>query len=63
VALLVLSLAYPAVVLVGLAYLFRAKARQPMNLPYWFAAAFVVVHLLIAGYLATYGGIGVRTWA
>jgi CubicO group peptidase (beta-lactamase class C family) len=63
VGILVLSLVYPAAVLSGAAYLFRAKARAPMNLPYWFAAAFVLVHLLIAGYMAIYGAIGVRTWA
>jgi hypothetical protein len=63
VGLLVLSLVYPAVVLSGVAYLFKAKAREPMNLPYWFAALFVVVHLLIAGYMTMYGEIGVRTWA
>jgi hypothetical protein len=63
VGLLVLSLVYPAMVLSGVAYLFKAESRQPMNLPYWFAAVFVVVHLLIAGYMTMYGEIGVRTWA
>ena len=42
VGLFVLSLVYPAVVL-------KTKAREPKNLPYWFTAVFVVVHLLIAG--------------
>jgi hypothetical protein len=63
VGLLLLSLVYPAVVLSGATYLFKAKARAPKNLPYWFATAFVVVHLLIAGYMTMYGAIGVRTWA
>ena len=63
VGLFVLSLVYPAVVLSGAAYLFKAKAREPKNLPYWFAAAFVVVHLLIAGYMTMFGAIGIRTWA
>lgn len=63
VGLFVLSLVYPAVVLLGVAYLFKTKAREPMNLPYWFAVLFVVVHLLTAGYLAMYGVIGGRTWA
>jgi CubicO group peptidase (beta-lactamase class C family) len=62
VGLLVLSLTYPAVVLSGFAYLFKAKARERMNLPYWFAAVFVVVHLLIAGFMTMYGAIGIRTW-
>ncbi len=63
VGLFVLSLVYPVVVLSGAAYLFKAKARAPKNLPYWFAAVFVVVHLLIAGYMTMYGAIGIRTWA
>ena len=63
VALLMLSLAYPVVVLIGATYLFKAKARERLNLPYWFAAAFVIVHLLIAGYMAMYGAIGVPSWA
>ena len=63
VGLFVLSLVYPAVALLGVAYLFKAKAREPKNLPYWFAAVFVAVHLLIAGYMTMYGAIGVRTWA
>ncbi len=58
-----LSLVYPAVVLLGAAYLFRAKSREPANLPYWFAVVFVAVHLLAAGYVAMVGGPGIRTWA
>lgn len=61
-ALFVLSLVYPAIVLAGAAYLFTAKARQPLNLPYWFAAAFALVHVLAASYMAMYGGFAVRTW-
>ena len=63
VGLFVLSLVHPVVVLSGAAYLLKAKAREPKNLPYWFAAVFVVVHLLIAGYMTMYGAVGVRTWA
>ena len=63
VGLLVLSLAYPAVVLLGAAHLLQAKAREPKNLPYWFAAVFVFAHVLIAGYLTMYGAIGTPTWA
>jgi hypothetical protein len=63
VGLLVLSLAYPAVVMLSAAYLLKGSARERMNLPYWFAAAFVLVHLLIAGFMTMYGAIGVRTWA
>jgi CubicO group peptidase (beta-lactamase class C family) len=63
VGLLVLSLAYPATILLGAACLFSAKAREQKNLTYWFATAFVAVHLLIAGYMAMFGAIGVRTWA
>ena len=63
VGLLVLSLAYPAVVLRGAAHLFKAKAREPKNLPYWFAAVFLVAHLVIAGYMTMYGAIGTPTWA
>ena len=44
VGLLVLSLAYPAVILLGAAHLLKAKTREPKNLPYWFAAVFVVAH-------------------
>jgi hypothetical protein len=61
-ALFVLSLVYPAVVLAGAAYLFTAKARQSLNLPYWFAAAFAVVHVLVASYIAMYEGFAIRTW-
>jgi CubicO group peptidase (beta-lactamase class C family) len=63
VELFLLSLVYPAVVLSGAVHLLKAKAREQMNLPYWFAAVFVVVHLLVAGYMTMYGAIGVRTWA
>jgi CubicO group peptidase (beta-lactamase class C family) len=62
VGLWVLSLVYPAVVLAGAVYLFT-KARSPMNLPWWFAAAFVTVHLLAASYMTMHGVIGIRTWA
>ena len=62
VGLFVLSLVYPAVVLSGAANLLT-KAREPKDLPYWFAAVFVVVHLLIAGYMTMFGAIGIRTWA
>jgi CubicO group peptidase (beta-lactamase class C family) len=62
-ALFILSLVYPAVVLTGTAYLFTATARQQLNLPYWFAAAFTLVHVLAASYIAMYEGFAVRTWA
>jgi hypothetical protein len=62
VALFILSLVYPAVVLSGAAYLLTTKARQPLNAPYWFAAAFAVVHLLAAGYMAMYEAFAIRTW-
>jgi CubicO group peptidase (beta-lactamase class C family) len=61
IAVLVLSLGYPALVLLGAFQLL--KSREHRNLTWWFAASFVLVHLLIAGYLAAYGVIGVRTWA
>lgn len=60
---LLLSLAYPVVVLLAALQLFRPVNTTRLNLPYWFAAAFVLVHLLVAGYLARYGVIGIRTWA
>ncbi len=63
VGLFVLSLMYPIVVLVGALHLLTAKARERMNLPYWFAAAFIFVHILVASYLATFGSFGARTWA
>ena len=63
VAILLLSLAYPAAALLGAGHLFSSKAREQMDRPYWFAAAFCVVHLLIAGYLAMFGAIATRTWA
>jgi CubicO group peptidase (beta-lactamase class C family)/cbb3-type cytochrome oxidase subunit 3 len=63
VGLMLLSIAYPAAALAGAACLFSAKGRERKNLDYWFAAAFVAVHLLIAGYLAMFGTIGIRTWA
>ena len=62
VGLFVLSLVYPVVVLSGAAYLFKVSTR-PKNLPYWFAATFVALHLLIAAYMTMYGAIGIRTWA
>ena len=58
-----LSVAYPAVALFGAVQLFKPRVRERRNLPYWFAAVFACVHLLIAGYLATYGVVGFRTWA
>lgn len=63
VTILLLSLAYPVVVLLAALQLFRPVNTTRLNLPYWFAAAFVLVHLLVAGYLARYGVIGLRTWA
>ena len=58
-----LSVAYPIVALFGAVQLFVPNVRHHKNLPYWFAAVFTCVHLLIAGYLATYGVVGFRTWA
>jgi CubicO group peptidase (beta-lactamase class C family) len=63
VGLFALSLVYPAIVLVGASHLLTPKARERLNLPYWFAAAFVTVHVLVASYLAMYGGVAIRTWA
>lgn len=63
VGLCLLTLAYPAAALFGAGNLLSAKSRGQKNWPYWFAAAFVTVHLLIAGYLAKFGVIGIRTWA
>ena len=63
VGLFVLSILYPAASLFGAASLFSAQGRQQMNLHWWFAAAFVAVHLLIAGYMASFGSIAVRSWA
>ncbi|MBC8026609.1 MAG: beta-lactamase family protein [Steroidobacteraceae bacterium] len=63
VGLFLLSLVYPGVVLLGVAHLFTSKARERLNLPYWFAATFLLVHILVASYLARHGGLGMRTWA
>jgi CubicO group peptidase (beta-lactamase class C family) len=63
IGLFLVSLGYAAVVLAGAIYLLSRKGREFLNLPYWFAAAFVLVHLLVAGYLGYYGIIGIRTWA
>jgi hypothetical protein len=63
IGLFVLSLVYPAAVLSGAANLFTAKARAPGNLPYWFAVVFAIVHLLVAGYMAAFGALGIRMWA
>ena len=63
VGLFVLSCAYPLVVLAGVACLLTAKARGQRNWPYWFATAFVGVHLLIAAYMTEFGAIAIRTWA
>jgi hypothetical protein len=63
IGIFLLSLGYAAVVLAGAIYLLSRKGREFLNLPYWFAAAFVLVHLLVAGYLGYYGIIGIRTWA
>lgn len=63
VAVFLLSVAYPALALSGVFHLFAARARERRNAPYWFAAAFVAVHLLIVGHLMTYGAVGFRTWA
>ncbi len=63
VGILLLSLSYPAAVLLGIFELLRNKNRTRKNLPYWYAAVFALVHLMIVGYLASYGVIGIRTWA
>jgi CubicO group peptidase (beta-lactamase class C family) len=63
VAVLLLSLAYPALVLLGVVQLLKPATRANKNLPYWFAAAFVLVHVLIAGYLGAYGVLGIRSWS
>jgi CubicO group peptidase (beta-lactamase class C family) len=62
VGLLFLSLLYPAAVLAGAASLFTVTSRAPKNLPWWFAAAFAAVHLVIVWALAGYGLLGLRTW-
>ena len=58
-----LSLLYPAVTLLAAACLFTRQAREKLNLPYWFAAAFVLVHLFAVAYLAKFDGIAIRTWS
>lgn len=63
IAILLLSLSYPIAVLLGTFELVRKKNRSPKNLPYWYASAFALVHLLIVGYLVSYGVVGIRTWA
>lgn len=63
IGILLLSLAYPATVLFGVFELARHKNRTQKNLPYWYAAVFAVAHLSIVAYLASYGLIGIRTWA
>ena len=62
-AILLLSVTYPAMAIFGAFQLFTPKAREHKNLPYWFAAGLVLIHLLIAGHLAAHGVIGLRTWA
>ena len=51
-AILLVSLSYPAAAIAGAAGLLGRANRERKNLPYWFAALFAIVHLLIAGYLA-----------
>lgn len=63
IGILVLSLSYPLFVLLGIVELFKTKNRSLKNLPYWYAAAFAIVHASIVVYLAVYGVIGIRTWA
>jgi hypothetical protein len=63
VSIFVLSLAYPALALLGAVELLRPATRSHRNLPFGFAVAFVLAHLLIAGYLGWYGVIGFRTWS
>jgi len=63
IAIFVLSLAYPLLVLLGTFELFRPAIRASRNLPYWFATAFVLCHLLVAGYLGWFGAFGIRTWS
>lgn len=63
IGVLLLSLSYPVAVLLGIFELVRKRNRTSKNLPYWYAALFAIVHLSIVGYLASYGMIGVRTWA
>ncbi len=62
VGILALSLSYPLFVLLGIIELFKTKNRSPKNLPYWYAAAFSIVHASVVVYLAVYGVIGIRTW-
>lgn len=63
IGILLLSLSYPAVVLLGAFHLLGQRTREHRNLPYWFAALFLLVHAVIASYLAAYDVIGIRTWA
>lgn len=61
IAMFVLSLAYPVVAVWSAILLFTARDRG--NFSYWYAVAFAVVHLLVAGYLVTNDAIGFRSWA
>lgn len=63
VAIFVLSLLYPAVTLVAAACLLTREAREKLNLPYWFAVAFVLVHVWAVTYLASFDGLAIRTWS
>jgi len=63
VTIFVLSLAYPLLVLLGAYQLLTPQTRAARNLPFWFATAFVLVHLMIAGYLGWFGVLGLRTWS
>jgi len=63
VAIFVLSLLYPALVLLAVLQLLTVRTRARKNLPYWFAALFVLSHVLIAGYLGMFGVLGLRTWS
>lgn len=63
VALFVLSILYPAVTLLAAAGLLTRKAREKLDLPYWFAAAFVLVHVCAVAYLAEFDGIAIRSWS
>ncbi len=60
-AIFLASVAYPFAALWAALQIYLSRAHR--NFPYWYAAAFAVLHLLVAGYLVTNGAFAFKTWA
>lgn len=63
IAIFIASLLYPALALYSLFVIFKARSIPMNRWLYWNATVLTAIHIVVVIYLATYGWIGLRSWA